>query len=256
MTFLGSGPKALQDLDKKNKDLLLRLLQTYDYIKYLAVQLGSDKRLPVAAPGLPLAASVTAADIPQKLAVAPPVGRDQRNPARVAVAAPAKPRFTEAEIMARYQGGEQEWQKIQIKVGELNQSNAGDFAKVCDGFYSLLTGMGLNQVEILGYLYLLADEEKLDDLLKEDKRFYQLVADDLQSKGEKQLVNDFKMYPTAPQFIRWFLEIVLQKKLKLPENEAARIGLRLGNLLKQRGNDKYSQLAYFDMSSGEFRWKR
>ena len=64
------------------------------------------------------------------------------------------------------------------------------------------------------------------------------------------------MYPTAPQFVRLFLEISLEERLKLTESEAARIGLHLANLLKRAGNDKYNQIAYFDMGSGEFKWRR
>ncbi len=51
-----------------------------------------------------------------------------------------------------------------------------------------------------------------------------------------------------------FLQWVLQEKGKLSKNDAAQNGARIAAMLKKRGNEKYSRIAYFDAATNTFRW--
>ena len=57
-----------------------------------------------------------------------------------------------------------------------------------------------------------------------------------------------------PTFMTIFLQWVLQERGKLSENDAAQIGARIANMLKKRGNEKYSRIAYLDAKTQQFKW--
>ncbi|MFA6534263.1 MAG: hypothetical protein WCT37_03760 [Patescibacteria group bacterium] len=250
VSYLGNSPQVRQ-LNPAEKGILTALLEFYDELKYpqAAPEVIGRRTVAVSAPARPMPTEKASPLLPAKSAVTP------RPVKPVADFLPPR-QLSRDEILRLYQGDAAENEAVATAVASLKNTASGNFRKLCDDLFLLLQSRQADKVEIVALLTYLAQLEKLDDLIKEDQRFYRLVADDLKQKGEEQMLNDLKFYPQAPQFLRWLLAGILGEKLKLKENEAARIGLKLGNLLKQAGNDKYAGMAYFDAVSGEFKWKK
>lgn len=96
---------------------------------------------------------------------------------------------------------------------------------------------------------------KLDTFLSEDDNFKNLFEAYLK-KAEKQVdLEGFRINPTASAYMRSFLKYLLQEKLMISENDAARIAARIGNLMKKAGQPEYFEMAYYDMSEKKFKWK-
>ncbi len=74
---------------------------------------------------------------------------------------------------------------------------------------------------------------------------------------EKRTVDldTFKVFPGSPQFVKLFLQVLLQETLKLPEAEAAREALQVANILRRRGDESLMDVAVFDEVLGSFAWK-
>jgi|GEM_PF-1652986 len=164
--------------------------------------------------------------------------------------------WSQSQIVARYQGDQTKAAAVANRGAALQQTTHGDPAAGRDALFAAINAVQPDEVEIVAALQLLASTDVLDDILRDDNRFTQVVSQALERQGNINRLNDLKLYPKAPQFIQFFLELVLQQKIGLAEDEAARWGLQLANALKRAGNDKYSQIAYFDVADGKFHWRR
>ncbi|MFA5358342.1 MAG: hypothetical protein WC310_00790 [Patescibacteria group bacterium] len=173
-----------------------------------------------------------------------------------AVAKPATSAIDRDEIIRKYEGDVKENRSIEDRMTQFTKTTGGKQRELANSLNLLLTGAAPDKLDIIAILYILAKKNAMEDLIKDDDRFYKLVEQDLTRRGGKQQLNDFKMYPTAPQSIRYFLEVLLQHKLRLSEGEAAKWGLHIVNILKKSGNEKYGKIAYFDLEAGDFRWQK
>lgn len=154
------------------------------------------------------------------------------------------------KIMAAYQGDSEEWQKIQAQE---KQYASSDFNKLSQELHQVI--FRKDKIQLLAVLRALAKAGQLDQLLSEDKKAIELFQTHLQRLQKPDLLAGFKVTPTREDFMVLWLRYILENIMSLPENEAARIGMQLGNLMRQAGNEKYMKMAYFDSGGGEFRWK-
>ncbi|MDO8581520.1 MAG: hypothetical protein Q7S16_01475 [bacterium] len=107
--------------------------------------------------------------------------------------------------------------------------------------------------ELAAGLMILAQDNAFERAIT-DAKIRELFLAYLKSKNQPDLLEGFRLTPTMPKFMTMFLQWVLQEKGKLSENDAAHIGARIATMLKKRGNEKYSRIAYLDAASGSFRW--
>lgn len=250
LNFVNQNESARQ-LKEPERAVILRLLKLFDFLEEVATLRFVFEETPAAAE----AEAVRPAGAVGQPVVAAPVRP-------VAPVKPAAKPIPQEEILKLYRGSEAENSAIEQKVAELNQKLDSNLVLARQEFYQALMAAQPDRLTVLAYLYFLAQRGQLDGVLKEDDRFYKLMEGELVRLGQRGLLNDFKMAPAAPQFIQLFLELVLQGKLGLAENEAARQALRLVNVLKQAGlpaqagHDKYGKIAYFDLTTNEFKWKK
>jgi hypothetical protein len=115
---------------------------------------------------------------------------------------------------------------------------------------------GLDQrdkIKVIAVLRFLAENKIIDKLLTDKKNTGPFI-EYLKEKQQPSLVEGFKIQPAAPNYLALFLQYLLQDKLLLNENDAGRVGMQLSNIFKKVGYGKYSNLVYFDMGEGKFRW--
>ena len=124
-------------------------------------------------------------------------------------------------------------------------------------FFDLLShpqgGAPAKAEELIAGLMILAQDNALERAIT-DAKICELFLAHLKSKNQPDLLEGFRLTPTMPKFMTMFLQWVLQEKGKLSENDAAQIGARIANMLKKRGNEKYSRIAYLDAKTQQFRW--
>lgn len=103
-------------------------------------------------------------------------------------------------------------------------------------------------------LRLLAHRGDIGKLLDEDQKLKKYLSTVWEKKGGKALSEEFQKQPSLPKFVKMFLQYVLEERLGLSSSDAARVGAQIGNLYKKAGKPEYSQMAYFDAQTKEFRW--
>ncbi len=240
LELINSG--QIKGLNKTSQDQALMILDFYDQIKSV-----------FRAPAVKTPPTLTNVG-PQPQSVSPPP-----LPRPTAPVTPAK-EYSQDEVYNIYQGSSAERTAIDARARQISATTGNDFGKLADGLYLLVSkpkiDQELEQLDVIATLRVLASHEKLDDLLKDDQRFFGLVHDDLVRTGQTALAQDFRLHPTAVPAIRYFLAMVFEGKMKLAENDAARFALQLGNLLKKAGNNKYLSLSYFDVNKGQFVWRK
>ncbi len=185
-----------------------------------------------------------------------PASSTQPQPVTTRPTVAPQPTVSTEAIRQRYRGDEGERQRIIERMEQMRSTVGGNIEQLYQQLHRLVEVQTPDKEEVVAALLLLAEVERLDDILKEDPQFGAVVIEQLQRRQDAQGAKDFALMPTAPRFLQLFLSTILQDRLGLPEGEAARIGLWLGNTLKRSGNDRYSQLAYFDVAKNDFAWRR
>lgn len=77
----------------------------------------------------------------------------------------------------------------------------------------------------------------------------------LRQEGKEEDLKNFELAPISPLSLAKFLHFVLTRRMRLDENQAAAVAVRVGNILKQSGKPEYLGIAYWDEGEGRFRMK-
>ena len=107
--------------------------------------------------------------------------------------------------------------------------------------------------DLIAGLMSLAQDNALERAIT-DEKIRELFTAYLKTKNAPDLLEGFRLTPTMPKFMSIFLQWALQEKGKLSENDAAQNGARIAAMLKKRGNEKYSRIAYMDAQTQQFKW--
>lgn len=175
-------------------------------------------------------------------------------------AAPAK-QVTAAEIKKIYSGPPEEQEAIAKRLKRFRDVTGSDTAKMRDAYYQVLYPPDLRPTDpmyVVAGLLAFAEDGELSDLLVEDERFKEVVRSYYTSteagKARAAEGAGFDANPADPVFVNLFLQLLLRGFAGFDENESARLGLRVTNLLKKSGQTEYDGLAVFDLERGAFKW--
>lgn len=157
----------------------------------------------------------------------------------------------------KYRGSEEEAKKIEEEIANISKITVGNFKKLSNLLFAATNpgiGKAPNKLQAEAILKILAKQGNLEDLL-EEKRFNEMMIVYFREKGRTTDLEGFKVNPKAPQFVSALLQHILKDKVGMSEDESARFGMQLVNLLTQAGKDaKYSRIVYFDEAKEEFEW--
>jgi len=106
----------------------------------------------------------------------------------------------------------------------------------------------------LAILTQLAENGALDILLA-GQPFTSVFSKYLKDKNKLKEARDFVLTPKTPYFLSQFLQFILVDQLRLGDDRATQLVVRLGNLMKKAGKPEYFDMAYYDMSEKRFKWK-
>lgn len=134
----------------------------------------------------------------------------------------------------------------------------GNLPKVLRMFYDNLfpvPGVRYDRAYVLGSLAMLAREGWILRMISEANPVREAFTKYLREEGKPEEAQTFALSPTSPLSLGKFLRFVLQRRMRMSESDAAQIAVRVGNILKQAGKPEYFDMAYFDQSTGTFKWK-
>jgi hypothetical protein len=106
---------------------------------------------------------------------------------------------------------------------------------------------------VLAALKALADAGALVSLLKDDSRFYLLLADRYRHERRLDDLKNFHLSFAQPRFLKELVRLLLTVSLQLTEDESAHVGVELVNVMRQRGV-KLEHWAYYDVATGTYKW--
>ncbi len=149
-------------------------------------------------------------------------------------------------IKERYLGDEKERKNIEEEMNSLGNISS-NFPNLEKYFEKAVSSK--EKTKVVAVLYILAKNRKIDNLLSQNKFAGNKVEEKIENK------ENFRINPAHADYVKIFLRSIFEDELGLSENESARLGLHILNILKKQGVD-YGNLAYFDMSDKLFKWQK
>jgi len=162
------------------------------------------------------------------------------------------------EIKKLYSGTAEEQEGLSKRVQRFTQVTEKDPVKMRDAYYQVLFPPDLRPTDplyVVAGLIAMADGDQVSESVDNDERYANIVSQYLADKGMQA---DLERYPnerTDPRFMNMLFQLILRGIAGYDDGESARFGLRVINVLKKQGYDRYADLVAFDMEKGSFSWK-
>ncbi len=229
LEYINTG-KNVRQLDQKQKIILRKILELYDFLRFLP---------PVAE------IETTTHRIPTTLKTT------FETPFKSGTTIPQTTLVREKEILEAYRGDSKQSEAIIKEERGLNKIK-DNVNKLREEFYQAVQARNVNKT--IAVLRLMAKAGDLENFLVQDPKLNQFLRAIWEKQYGKALVNNFEKNPSSLKFIRLFLQYVLQQRLGMTESDAARVGLQIGNIFVNRGKKEYNKMAYFDLKTKVFKW--
>jgi hypothetical protein len=238
ITYLNQSPNV-QKLPEKERDTLFKIIRFYDLLRFRIVGGWIKTGIPVQY------VTKRATEI-------------EREMERGAEEAKAPDRKT--KIIQKYLDDPKEQGILRKEKAGLIKATGGSTNKVIDFLYNYffppIPGRS-DKYKIIVSLRFLAEKNKLDYLINEDKRFRGQFIIFLKEREATYpgLLESFRIDSAIPSTMSLFLQYLLKERARLSEDESAKIGMQLVNLLKKTGNEKYGDIVFYDFKKEQFLWK-
>lgn len=156
------------------------------------------------------------------------------------------------QILDAYKGDDAFNRKVARQESSLAKLIGQDNKKLRDEFYKAVQSKKAERV--IAIMRLMIQLDDLHEFLTEDEKLKNYLAAVFGQVFGAEEADEFKKSPASGQSIQMFVQYILQERLGMNENDAARVGMQLSNLFKQKGKNQYGDIAYFDMGSKSFKW--
>lgn len=157
-----------------------------------------------------------------------------------------------SQILDAYRGDAKEDMKVSEEILNMKKKFGNDKKLLREAFFDAVRNSDIPKT--ISALRILAERDDVQNLLSEDEKLKKFLSVTWEKAHGKGLAEEFIKTPSAPKFMKMFLQYVLEERLKMPKGDAARVGAQIGNIYKKLGREEYSKIAYFDMEKREFRW--
>jgi hypothetical protein len=222
----------VRTLDNNQKEILRQLIRIYNILRFPV--LITNRRVITTGHHLPKVLSTGSREINNL------------------VTSSSKFKSTEEQIIEAYQSDINR-RKLIDKAEEKLVSEFGDnISQLRAEFFVAVQKK--NVARTVACLRLMAQKDDFEKFLREDIKLNRFLAAAWAKQFGQEFASEFNQDPGQLKFIRQFLRYVLQERLGLEQNEAARIGLQIGNILVGRGKKGYNKMAYFEVKSQGFKW--
>jgi len=230
ITYLNQS-QNVKGLRAEERETLRQVLKSYDFFKFPVLASGR-----VAATGH----------------VVPEEAQRPLSESAAGAAVPPVPDVMQQRIQLAYQGEIAQERMVAREADGLKRAVGSDPGKLSAAFFAAVQEK--NVARTIAALRLLCERGGLERMLADDRRLQRYLLTVWPARYGAAAAAQFAEAPTARQSVQMFIQYVLQERLGLPEGEAARAGVKLGNIFTQRGRHEYEKLAYFDVKSKTFKW--
>jgi len=245
ITYINENSNT-KTLDDKEKDLLLKTIRLYDYLRFPVAELEKVKATGHLV-GIATRPSLTLPTMPpdekEEEVIQKTIGEEPA-PLKAPNLWDAFSEYidfktqvlrTEDQLMTKTQGN-----MTSIKRELSNAALSGDKNK------------------LVACLKLLARSGILQTVLADHAAWFAAIADFMRKKyktiyGEQaveQMINNMRQDPTSSVLLSEFLQYLLKERLKLKENDSALIGLEFGQMLYGESQ----RFCYGNEATGQFEW--
>ncbi len=156
------------------------------------------------------------------------------------------------EVMVAYRGDPGQLRAITKETDKLTNKFGSDSAKLRQEFF--LAVQKKNIARTIAILRLLVQFKDLENFMKEDERLGKFLAATWAKQYGQDFSQGFVKNPAQLKYVRAFLRYVLEQRLGMSANDAARVGLQIANIFVSSGKTGYNKMAYFDVADKNFKW--
>ncbi|RJR30733.1 hypothetical protein C4569_04135, partial [Candidatus Parcubacteria bacterium] len=111
-----------------------------------------------------------------------------------------------------------------------------------------------NKIRAQAAMLVLAEQDYLDQILVEDDNLRKFLIVTWRAKYGKTFTDEFEKNPSQKKFMVSFIRYVMEERLEMTENDSARLAVKISNIYKKSGKNKYQQLAYLDLKDKQFKF--
>ncbi len=233
----------IRQFSKEDREKVLKILQVYNFVRYPPVE-EFAREMVVSPVTTGLQASGILSQRSEVFPKPPVSKQDARLPSRPKNS--VRTRRTLAELLTfakeRMASPFAEEQKLRQSLGD-------DPVKIKKELVEALRKR--DRAHLVACILLLARIGRLQDALKQSESWRQTVAGYAEKKYPEARVREFiDARPTDPIIISEFLQYLLQDRLNMAADEAAIVGMELGDIM----GGEYKLMAYADEAEGTFLW--
>lgn len=156
------------------------------------------------------------------------------------------------KLKALYQDAIKKQKAIASLEAEIFGATKGRLKPLKDALYQSIVLKNTDRA--IASIFLLAKSGLMHELLRGDKRFYNLLEPYLEKNFSLQIAREFKEFPHTPAFMNALLHVILRGALELDDNFAAVLGLEIGEISFANGYFEYYGMTYGNVKTGKFEW--
>jgi hypothetical protein len=127
-----------------------------------------------------------------------------------------------------------------------------DLMEIKNDFYASINAG--DKIKVVAMLRVLTKNKKLEDFFENDKRYIDFYSGYLERHLGKKEAEEFVKEPEAEKYVIGFLRFLLEKRVGFSADESAMIGVGLGSIAREVGEEKYIDFAYGDNEKKKFVW--
>lgn len=216
VTYMNQSSNV-RKLSQPDRDLLLRVLETFDSLAYPKVEVVSTERAPL---GIP-----------------------RREP---------QPTFTQ-ETIARAVPDRRTLdayaERVSKDIANKKQDAPTTFAELVS-----VSQAPIPQETAYGFLHLLAKQGALESVVSEQGALQDRLRMYGREQRMPKLIQALDVGGGAPVVMQALIRYVLEARAGLPRETSAAFGALVGRILKENGKTQYGGIAYYDLKTKQFRW--
>lgn len=133
----------------------------------------------------------------------------------------------------------------------IKAQSSGDSAKLKNLFYEAINAADV--VKFVGALRLVFGGG-VKKFFTGDNRYTDFMNKFLSRTPGNGAIQEFSASPAAKKFVIQFIRLILEKKLHLSEAESALIGVSLGSIAHNSGEEDFADVAFGDEEANKFLW--
>lgn len=163
---------------------------------------------------------------------------------------------TPEQLRARLMGSDEERMGIHAAEEALEKTLGTDVAKIRDALFASYTkAVQGSFAETVALVRLLIKSGGFAQLLRDDARFAEVLRKRYEAAGARGKADDLKVYPTSPQHLAAFAQLLLVERLGLSPSDGARHMIQWMNMLARSGTKVFTEPpAYFSEEADAFQF--